>query len=387
MKVGDKTKAKAMENEADVLKLLARFSWLTSQQIGLIIWNGSSSANQMSNRTLKRMLSKNLIMSEPLNAKHFSNRYRAYYLSELGRDYVEAFYPEGKIYGYFGSGRKNDKGETYFLMGEKEHYHRFITNQFMIELELYGFDDMWKGDKILFNESKVIANKRRFKNTLGSVPDSFFVVNNEIGEIGYVVETENVKRGPRKHGAKFYDFMDSFFQQVGLSNSDKPVYRPSVHELPEVSGDEHYSLHIKTIFLCRDESIFRNIYRKVQRVIDDVITVDEVMVENNSSVRSGGLDGFVYYLILNSEKNFQKTILGACEIVDHEYAAQRVEDGSRKYKYSDERMLNILEEYRDTGITMRELCERHDINSANVYRWNKRFNIFKPKKNIARSWG
>jgi hypothetical protein len=375
---------KALQNEVQVLKELARFSWLTSQQIGLLIWTDSKNSNQMSNRTLQRLLDKNLIMSEPLNAKHFCDRYRAYYLSSEGRWYLNANFPKVKIYGFFGMGRKNAQGELYYLMSEKEHYHRFITNQFIIELELYNINEMWEGDKVLFNENKLIANKRSFKNTLGSVPDSFFVVNNEVG---YVVETENVKRGPRKHGAKFYTFMDSFFQQINLSNEDEAEYRSSVHELPEVSGDEKCNLIIKTIFLCRDESIFRNIYRKVQRVIDDVIEVDEVMVVNNASVSSSSLDGFVYYLILNSEKNFQKTIRDACEIIDHQDAAQRVEHGSRKYKYSDEHMVKILEEYRDTGITMRELCENNDINSANVYRWNKRFNIFKTKENIAKSWG
>jgi hypothetical protein len=332
----------------------------------------------MSNRTLQRLLDKNLIMSEPLNAAHFCDRYRAYYLSPEGQWYLNANFPTVKIYGFFGMGRKNDQGELYYLMSEKEHYHRFITNQFIIELELYDIYEMWVGDKISFNENKLIASKKSFKNTLGSVPDSFFVVNNEIG---YVVETENVKRGPRKHGAKFYSFMDSFFQQINLS--DDSEYRPSVHELPEVSGDVGSNLHVKTIFLCRDESIFRNIYRKVQRVIDEVVQIDVIEEYSLNST----LHDCVFYLILNSEKAFQKTISDACELIDHQDAAQRVEDGSRRYKYSDERMIEILKEYRDSEITMRELCENNDINSANVYRWNERFKIFKTKKNTAKSWG
>ena len=257
------TLTKALQNEVQALKQLARFSWLTSQQIGLLIWPHSTNANQMSNRTLKRLLDKELIMSEPLNAKHFSARYRAYYLSPLGKMYLEAQFPDVKIYGFFGAGRKNDEGELYFLMSEKEHYHRFITNQFIIELELFDLFDIWVGDKEVFNENRLLAHKRRFKNMLGAVPD----------------------------------------------------------------------------------------------------------------------------LILNSKSPFQKTIIDACELVDHQFAAHRVESGTRKYKYSDRRMIEILEEYRDSDITMRELCEKNNIHSANVYRWNKRFNVFEASANKAKSWG
>tara|TARA_R110002012_G_scaffold167997_2_gene331389 strand:- start:3877 stop:5004 length:1128 start_codon:yes stop_codon:yes gene_type:complete len=370
------TVTKALQNEVQALKQLARFSWLTSQQIGLLIWPHSTNANQMSNRTLKRLLDKELIMSEPLNAKHFSARYRAYYLSPLGKMYLKAQFPDVKIYGFFGAGRKNDEGELYFLMSEKEHYHRFITNQFIIELELFDLFDIWVGDKEVFNENRLLAHKRRFKNMLGAVPDSFFVAN----EVGYVLETENVKRGPRKHGAKFYDFMSTFFEQIKLN--DECEYRVSVHELPEVPGDEDHSLKVKTIFLCRDESIFRNIYRKVQNVIDETFS-DEIEADGGLLM----LDDCVYYLILNSKSAFQKTIIDDCELVDHQFAAHRVEAGTRKYKYSDKRMIEILEEYRDSDITMRELCEKNNIHSANVYRWNKRFNVFEASADKAKGWG
>lgn len=352
----------ARMNELYVLYYLRRFGWLTSQQIGMLIWGTSKNANAMALRTLKRLHENMFIECEPLANPKFTG----WYLLQAGVEWFDDSNPGYPLYGFVGEGRFNsDTGHYMYLMESSQQYHRLIGNWFLIHIEQdllpdFSFIQRDGDSMITFPEVVVQHYKNRIANVMECLPDSFVKVD----EIGISVEVERTARGPLNHGKKLYAWLDIYLQRLAAQGE----YAVDFYEIKEIGALRN----MYQVFVCNSAKEFRNIWRYV----------DEVVVQRRLY---GKMDVPIYYLVMDGKERWNQQIFDGHHVYKHMDAEDDVRDGERTFRLSDDQMIEILEERRDTQITVKALCQKNGIDIATLYRWNQKFKVFQTQKNKRKS--
>ena len=88
---------------------------------------------------------------------------------------------------------------------------------------------------------------------------------------------------------------------------------------------------------------------------------------------------------MDGKERWNQQIFDGHHVYKHMDAEDDVRDGERTFRLSDDQMIEILEERRDTQITVKALCQKNGIDIATLYRWNQKFKVFQTQKNKRKS--
>lgn len=355
---------RAARNEAMVLQFLGEYSWLTTHQIGFLIFGKSSNSLALAKRLLFRMRENMLIEHDELSTQKKS--VFGWFLIEGGRERLLKENPQTKVNGFIGDGRFiNGK---YVYISAKDVYHRFLCNSFMIGLadgytELNPDSDEFEPVDIFVKqheqsfiqipESHIQSNSLRFLKAFGCEPDC--VIKN--GDTLISIEVENTARGPANHKKKLYSFLDVYLDRMKLDG----VYSD---DFSEISHIRRFS-ELRVVFVCSNEKAFRNIYRHVERAME----------------KKGGVEAAaesISYLIASNKPGVENwtSPFESYEYLRHYDADWLEEEGRTRHLRDDDDKRDILQQRIANGWTIEQLAAEHSIHRATVSRWNKQFKVW-----------
>ena len=369
---------KAQENELKILQSLAKFSWLTTRQIGQIVWSTSShNSLQLSKKTLLRMYKSKLIdCSEllPDEKKHpQKSRFKIFgwFLIERGNHQLLNLKPHIKINGYLKNGvREEGSLEIIYSISKKNQYHRFLCNQFLIDrhnklfkflsedsedaFDLLENDD--DDDFLTMSEAEVVEKFGFFNQQMGCVPDA--ILRDNIRAVS--IEIENSSRGFGNHGKKLMWFMNEFAEV--LKRED--VYERDfslIHELRNFPAME-------VVFVCSCWRSFRNIYRYVHQIAENAEAVEQIASN-------------VHYIVINEKIPTENWIdpFSSIAYISHENGWYYEEKGRQLSRFSDDHKIGLLELRTERNITVKELARDCNVSVSTIYAWNREFEVWKKK--------
>jgi hypothetical protein len=260
-----KSKFESIAKENSILYCLARFGWLTSHQIGALLYSNQRNQNEKARKVLKRMCDGDLV-STFLLKRSPAAQMRAWQLTRLGMRRLQAF-PNL-------SNSLRITSVSSSVMDEKYCYHRLITNQALIDMHL-------KLNKLPFSCNSFITEheqnsmRHAIVSEFGCLPDSLVFSGEEI----VLVETENSCRGIKRQFSKLTHFEESFIDRVHREGSF------SGHFLRMGSCGRYRDL--RQLFVCTSEKNFRSIWRKVEKI----------MVNENQRIHR-----HIYYAIMPNQR-------------------------------------------------------------------------------------
>lgn len=356
---------RAARNEAEVLRFLGEYSWLTTHQVGWLVFGKSSNSLALAKRLLFRMRENMLIEHDELSTQ--KKFVLGWFLIDAGRERLLEENPRASVNGYIGDGRfVQEKGYVY--ISAKDVYHRFLCNSFLIGLrdgyvELNPNSGNWEPIDhftkhpertfIQIPEAKIQSNSGRFLRAFGCEPDC--VIKNSDTLIS--IELENTARGPANHKKKLYSFLDSYLDRMKQNG----FYSDHFDEIPEIG--EFSELFV--VFVCSNEKAFRNIYRHVERAMQKKEGVDAAcesisyLISRNKPATENWTSPFESY-----------------DYLRHYDADWREEEGRTRHLRDDDDKRDILQQRIANAWTIEQLAAEHNIHRATISRWNKQFKVW-----------
>jgi DNA-binding MarR family transcriptional regulator len=351
-------------NELRVLYGIAKFGWLSVSQSAK--FSGVSIGTM--GHILQRLFEKRCIQFQ---AFPDSQNVKAVALTRAGKNRIERIEFEGmppvKNATVFYASRVTKKPQ--FLETHEHLYHRHLTNEFLMDVITGSIVVHDNEIETFITEHDIGKLENTIMRVMQCVPDAIALTTDRKL---IVIETENTGRGKKNHGSKLTHWLEVFAQRY----EDEGCYSASLWDLfPElITYDEAEDRmtfpdfeDVEQVFVCSNEKNFRNIYYHVQRATSEY-----------TSVR----DNITYYVIYtDSEKKwdniFEEVMHDSYDVLVHSEpeTAERVAEGSRTFRYSDEYMMSVLNEVKNNPqISISQIAESHRVNRSTLTRWNHNFN-------------
>lgn len=263
----------------EVLYWIARFGWLTRHQIHQLIFENQNSELESlphANRTLRilqRAKRNGLVADIPLPTSP-GGQVLAWVLTSKGMK--RAVLIHGSRIRYPKVYAKNRENKQYDIGDPKLHYHRFLGNQFLIDLYVGKIFTCYYKIK-LWPEHELSHLSAEFNAHWGYIPDSLSVCyhryeteeENEYGDYEYVYkdrvailigEIENSCRGKVRHGRKLTHWLEPYSSRLAVNAEfDGTFCKEDYHQ-------------VDMMFVSSEEGIFRNIYRKISAIFKEIRT-------------------------------------------------------------------------------------------------------------------
>ncbi len=153
------------ENEEQVLVALHKFGWLTTRQIGQIVWPDGKSSIAMARRVLARLKDRRFLVYRPLPQQN-----HAWVLTTEGAKRLHEM------------GCEDAKRGTDLLRGKKANvwFHRWLANEILIQSRL-PFESFSTEYEIQGHRSPLSLYPPHRKSYLGKIPDALFITQTNNG--------------------------------------------------------------------------------------------------------------------------------------------------------------------------------------------------------------
>lgn len=290
-------------NTLKVIFVIARFGWLTRYQISDLVWTNIENRYENCRKILARLQADKLIRVSILASS--KKGVRAYTLTPKGMSKILENHGASKVVLV--------KKTTRSITDSRYQYHRFLSNQMMIDMFIGRFDSVFNfNERLFFSEHEINTKNIGVFSVLGCVPDGIFVS----GDSMYAVEVENSRRGMNRHGSQFGIGSVSNKLATNKLSSFLPVY------IERVLRDGNYNLFIpdlidfeisdcRQIFVCKSELIFRSIWR-----IIDTLLVAEFKKNQCHSTYERMLRRF-YYVVIDEPRWVDPLALDNARVYEH----------------------------------------------------------------------
>lgn len=335
------------ENEINILFALGKFGWLSQSQLASYCGNSVQTIRHI----LRRMMNDKLIWTETYND---SPGVKAFALTRKGASLLKKGH----------QGNSLEKVSTFyksrgFLSNFEHQYHRHLANEFLIALQS---EQIELGSHVVSNvksEHEIQTLKNTANSIFQCVPDSL-VLTTDMTLL--IIEIENSARGISQHAGSLSHWLEVFaerYEQDGYySDSLRSLFKELVNEDDEGSFDYPDFENVEQIFVCRNEAIFRNIWRKVERV-----TAAYPTCRDNIS-----------YFVLPKKQHWHNIFLGIePRFHDELETRELIIRGSERHKYTADRRQQIVEELNATGASRSLLAKQHNISVSTLDRWRREF--------------
>ncbi len=271
-------------NTLKVIFVIARFGWLTRYQISDLVWPNIENRYENCRKILARLQADKLIRVSILASS--KKGVRAYSLTPKGMSKI--------LENHGASKGVLVKKTTRSITDSRYQYHRFLSNQMIIDMFVGRFKSVFNFNECsFFSEHEINTKNTGVFSALGCVPDGLFVGD----ETMYVIEVENSRRGMQRHGSQFGVGSVSNRLATNKLTSFLPVY------IERVMRDGNYNLFIpdlinfdlsdcRQIFVCKSDVIFRSIWR-----IIDTLLVAEFKKNHDHSSYERMLGRFHYVVV------------------------------------------------------------------------------------------
>lgn len=335
------------ENEINILFALGKFGWLSQSQLASYCGNSVQTIRHI----LRRMMNDKLIWTETYND---SPGVKAFALTRKGASLLK----KGN------QGNSLEKVSTFyksrgFLSNFEHQYHRHLANEFLIALQSEQIEFGNHIINFIKSEHEIQAMKNTANTIFQCIPD-ILAITTDMTLL--IIEIENSSRGISQHKGSLTHWLEVFAEKYQKEDCYSDSLRDLFREL--VSTDENGNIvypefdNVEQIFVCRNEAIFRNIWRKVERVTAAYPTCREN----------------ISYFVLPKKQHWHNIFLGIEPRFHDEFETRELAiRGSERHKYTSDRRQQIVEELNATGVSRSLLARQHNISVSTLDRWRREF--------------
>lgn len=329
-------------NKNQVLFGIAKFGWLSMTQLAKL----ADASHGSMRHIVRRMEQTKYIWSEPLAN---SPNVKCYALTRKGTARVKSVF----------SGAGFKKVETYsqcrgFLSQFEHHYHRHLSNEFLIDLVTDNINFQNYHITHYLPEHEVQAKKNDVHTMMQCVPDALALTDdNRL----IAIEIENTLRGKSKHGSNLTHWLEVMAERIEHHYEASDSLRGVFGSLENPNYED-----VDQVFVCASEQIFRNVWNKVQRIL-----------VKNECLSAG--DNISYFVVDGKQWH---NIFEDHELLSHSDpdVAERVTNGSDRFTYNKTKRMQIVNERYSMGLTRKEIAKRHHISISTLDRWTREFRAF-----------
>lgn len=327
-------------NENQVLFAIAKFGWLSMTQLAKFCDVSHGSMRHI----VRRMSQAKYIWSETLDK---SPSVKCYALTRKGTSRVKSVFPDADF----------KKVETYskcrgFLSQFEHHYHRHLSNEFLIDLVTEKINFHHYQITHYLSEHEVQAKKNDVHTIMQCVPDAL-ALSDENRLIA--IEIENTLRGQSRHGTNLTHWLEVVAEKIEHHGEASGSLRGLWGNLenPDYEG-------VDQVFVCASEQIFRNIWNKVQRIL-----------LKNECLSAG--DNISYFVV--DEKKWHNIFENHELLVHSDYdVAERVSASADRFTYPKAKRMLVVNELYSLNLSRKEVAKRHNISVSTLDRWKREFN-------------
>lgn len=327
-------------NENQVLFGIAKFGWLSMTQLAKLADVSHGSMRHI----VRRMEQAKYIWSEPLAN---SPNVKCYALTRKGTARVKSVFSD--------TGFK--KVETYsqcrgFLSQFEHHYHRHLSNEFLIDLVTDSINFQDYHITHFMPEHEVQAKKNDINTMMQCVPDALALTDeNRL----IAIEIENTLRGKSKHGTNLTHWLEVMAERIEHHYEASDSLRGVFGSLENPNYED-----VDQVFVCASEQIFRNVWNKVQRIL---LKTDCLSAGDNIS-----------YFLVDGKK--WHNIFESHELLSHSDpdVAERVSAGADRFTYPKAKRMQVVNELYSLNLSRKAVAQRHNISVSTLDRWKREFN-------------
>lgn len=335
------------KNEFDILFMIGKFGWLSKSQIATMCCLSVESARHI----IRRMISKRLIWSESFDQ---SPDVKAYALTRKGAQILKADDSGSlleKITAFY-----TNKG---FLSSFEHQYHRHLGNEILVALKA---DNIQIGRHVI-EYIKPEHELQKLKGTANSifqcVPDALALTSEGVL---LVVEIERSSRGVSQHRGSlthWLEVLSEAYEKNGFyAGSLQNLFKELSSQMRNKNTVPTSFIDVEQVFVCGDELIFRNIWRKVEKATQQYCSIREN----------------ICYFIIEDNKRWHN-IFNDAELLFHDESEtrERVDIGSRLFKYDIDQRMKIVNQLYSLGLTRKQVAARNGISVSTLDRWSRDF--------------
>ncbi|AFT96738.1 hypothetical protein AMBAS45_16385 [Alteromonas macleodii str. 'Balearic Sea AD45'] len=335
------------ENKLNILFALGKFGWLSQSQLAKYC----KTSVQTIRHVLRRMMNDKLIWTETYND---SPGVKAFALTRKGASLLK----KGN------QGDSLEKVSTFyksrgFLSNFEHQYHRHLANEFLIALQSEQIEFGNHIINFIKSEHEIQAMKNTANTIFQCIPD-ILAITTDMTLL--IIEIENSSRGISQHKGSLTHWLEVFAEKYQKEDCYSDSLRDLFREL--VSTDENGNIvypefdNVEQIFVCRNEVIFRNIWRKVERVTAAYPTCREN----------------ISYFVLPKKQHWHNIFFGIePRFHDELETRELVIQGSERHKYTADRRQQIVEQLNATGASRSLLAKQHNMSVSTLDRWRREF--------------
>lgn len=287
--VTSQQKITGQRNELYCLFALARFGWLTSHQVGQLLWSSITNSNDKARKVLRCLVLAKCVKKTVLQGSG-TRQIRAYFLTPKGMKRIVE-HPNMK----HGIRVKKTKRS---VTDQRYQYHRLLSNQILIDVSQGRLRLPFQvADRPLFySEHETNTVRHGMFESLGCIPDGILKAENQL----LIFEIENSRRGVQRHGSKYGLGQISNKLAVNKMTNFLPTYIDLVIRQGKYQtdlgfmGNQGTFADTREIFVCTDERIFRSIWRMVEELL-------QRHVEAYETSRNALKDRFIYVLMKSEQ--------------------------------------------------------------------------------------
>lgn len=335
------------QNEIIVLMGIGKFGWLSQSQLASYCELSISSMRHI----IRRMVKDKLIWAEVYRD---SPSVKAYGLTRKGAHRLKdnkRCHHFDKITSFYSS-----KG---FLSDFEHQYHRHLANEFLVNLQA---DKIQIGSNVISHvkpEHEIQVLKGIASTIFQCVPDAL-ALTDDMTLIA--IEIENSSRGLSQHKGSLTHWLSVLAEKYENQGHYSDSLRSLFKELLDHDEDGYTTYpdfqNVEQVFVCRTETIFRNIWRKVERA-----TNHYPLIREN-----------ICYFIL-PEKQRWHNIFEGVEALFHEEpeTIERVKSGADRYTFSLQKRQLIVKEFVTGKYSRKTVAKRYGISVSTLDRWKREF--------------
>ena len=326
-------------NENQVLFGIAKFGWLSMTQLAKFC-----DASHGSMRHIARRLEQTkYIWSEPLDN---SPNVRCYALTRKGTARVKSVFTNTDF----------KKVETYsqcrgFLSQFEHHYHRHLSNEFLIDLVTDNINFQNYHITHYLPEHEVQARKNDINTMIQCVPDALALSDdNRL----IAIEIENTLRGKSRHGTNLTHWIEVVAEKIENQGGASDSLRGLFGNLENPDYED-----VDQVFVCASEQIFRNVWNKVQRIL---LKTDCLSAGDNIS-----------YFVVDGKR--WHNIFENHELLSHSDpdVAERVSAGADRFTFPKAKRMQVVNELYSLNLSRKAVAQRHNISVSTLDRWKREF--------------
>ena len=326
-------------NENQVLFGIAKFGWLSMTQLAKL----ADASHGSMRHIVRRMEQAKYIWSEPLAN---SPNVKCYALTRKGTARVKSVFSDAGF----------KKIETYsqcrgFLSQFEHHYHRHLSNEFLIDLVTDNINFQNYHITHYLPEHEVQARKNDINTMMQCVPDALALSDdNRL----IAIEIENTLRGKSKHGSNLTHWLEVMAERVEHHGEASDSLRGLFGNLKNQNYED-----VDQVFVCASEQIFRNVWNKVQRIL---LKTDCLSAGDNIS-----------YFVVDGKR--WHNIFESHELLSHSDpdVAERVSAGADRFTYPKAKRMLVVNELYSLNLSRKEVAKRHNISISTLDRWKREF--------------